>query len=166
MILITTSLLPLSVMGLLVWPRKGMVGSKRPAPHSLPLLRGHEGGKGQIFPHFSMQETTVEILAYGLAHRRAFSGNALSPWHPFQFCFILKSSKYTIGLLNFLCFSSQFPEDPFSSGNITCLSSQITPDTYEPYFFTYKMCIILFWISQNYWKCLWDHICKVCCCVQ
>ena len=38
---------PCSVLGLLVRAREGMVGRQGPAPRPLPLLRGHEEGKGQ-----------------------------------------------------------------------------------------------------------------------
>lgn len=40
-----------SVLGLLVRPREGLVGRQGPAPHPLPLLRGHEGGEGMLPPN-------------------------------------------------------------------------------------------------------------------
>lgn len=117
-------------------------------------------------PCSPVQQTTFGTLEFGLAHRRAFGASPFSPWHSFQLSFILKSSNYFSALLNFLCFSSQFPEDPSLSGNTTCLYSWINPDTHEPCVFTYNMGVISFCISQNYYKDLWGHICKVPSCVQ
>lgn len=117
-------------------------------------------------PCSPVQQTTFGTLAFGLAHRRAFSASPFSPWHSSQLSFILRSSNYFSALLNFICFSSQFPEDPSSSGNIRYLYGWINPDTHEPCVFTYRMGIISFCISWNYYKDLLDHICKVPSCVQ